>query len=136
MIAIIKQYWEVISYLIFGGLTTVINLGVFTFLYTWGHYCGVQVANLIAWVLSVLFAYITNKLYVFDSRQSSKQDALRELGSFFFFRVASYLLDVAILAIGISWLHMNSFLVKVLDNVLVVVVNYIFSKLIIFRQRD
>lgn len=130
----IVTYWSVISYLIFGGLTTLINLVVFNCLYTWWHFCGYQIANVTAWLLSVIFAYITNKLYVFDSHQASPQAARKEIVSFFFFRILSLLLDLAIMAVGISVLHQNAFWVKIIDNVLVVIANYFFSKIFIFTE--
>ena len=84
---LIQKYWPFISYLIFGGLTTLINLIIFYELYTWHHLIGYQWATFIAWLFSVLFAYVTNKEFVFNSHQKSKTAVLRELESFFFFRM-------------------------------------------------
>ena len=131
----LKAYWTIWSYLLFGGLTTLINLVVFYSLYTWTHWAGYQVATFWAWLLSVIFAYVTNKLFVFNSHQTSSQGVWRELGSFFFFRILSYLLDVVVVAIGIGYLHGNSFFVKIIDNILVVIANYLFSKIFIFKQK-
>ena len=132
---LIQKYWPFISYLIFGGLTTLINLIIFYELYTWHHLIGYQWATFIAWLFSVLFAYVTNKQFVFNSHQKSKTAVLRELESFFFFRILSLLIDFAILYIGIGLLHTNSFIVKLIDNILVVVANYIFSKVFIFKEK-
>ncbi|WP_407647492.1 GtrA family protein [Bombilactobacillus apium] len=135
MFQFVQQTWTVWSYLIFGGLTTLINLLVFYSFYTWNHWMGYQVATFWAWFLSVIFAYVTNKIFVFDSHQTSQAGVWRELGSFFFFRILSYFLDVIIVTIGIGWLHGNSLIVKLIDNVVVVITNYIFSKVFIFKQK-
>ncbi|UQS82109.1 GtrA family protein [Bombilactobacillus folatiphilus] len=131
---LIKKYEKVWSYLFFGGLTTLINLVVFNVLYTWQHLLGYQLANVLAWFLSVLFAYITNKRYVFDSHQNSQQAMRTELFSFFFFRVLSLVLDLLIMQIGVGILQQNAFWVKLVDNVLVVIANYFFSKIFIFKE--
>ncbi|MCO6541909.1 MAG: GtrA family protein [Lactobacillus sp.] len=132
---LIKKYWDVISYLIFGGLTTLINLLVFYELYTWHHILGYQAANVIAWLLSVIFAYLTNKQFVFNSHQSSKKAVLKELESFFFFRFLSLIIDMGILKIGIGIMQANSLIVKLLDNIIVVIANYVFSKVFIFKEK-
>ncbi|AXX65308.1 GtrA family protein [Bombilactobacillus bombi] len=132
---LIKKYWDVISYLIFGGLTTLINLLVFYELYTWHHILGYQVANVIAWLLSVIFAYLTNKQFVFNSHQSSKKAVLKELESFFFFRFLSLIIDMGILKVGIGIMQANSLIVKLLDNIIVVIANYVFSKVFIFKEK-
>ncbi|MCO6543689.1 MAG: GtrA family protein [Lactobacillus sp.] len=132
---LIKKYWDVISYLIFGGLTTLINLLVFYELYTWHHILGYQAANVIAWLLSVIFAYLTNKQFVFNSHQSSKKAVLKELESFFFFRFLSLIIDMGILKVGIGIMQANSLIVKLLDNIIVVVANYVFSKVFIFKDK-
>lgn len=132
---LIKKYWDVISYLIFGGLTTLINLLVFYELYTWHHILGYQVANVIAWLLSVIFAYLTNKQFVFNSHQSSKKAVLKELESFFFFRFLSLIIDMGILKVGIGIMQANSLIAKLLDNIIVVIANYVFSKVFIFKEK-
>ncbi|RHW48537.1 GtrA family protein [Bombilactobacillus bombi] len=132
---LIKKYWDVISYLIFGGLTTLINLLVFYELYTWHHILGYQAANVIAWLLSVIFAYLTNKQFVFNSHQSSKKAVLKELESFFFFRFLSLIIDMGILKVGIGIMQANSLIVKLLDNIIVVIANYVFSKVFIFKEK-
>ncbi|AMV60382.1 Teichoic acid glycosylation protein [Pediococcus damnosus] len=131
--ALFIQYYSVISYLFFGGLTTLINIGVFTVLHnmtTWNY----QVSNVLAWFLSVLFAYITNKLWVFNSKTSTPKAFIQEISSFFFFRIVSLLFDTLIMWVGISLLGGNAILVKIIDNVLIVIINYVFSKLFIFKS--
>lgn len=132
MKTIIKKYREVIAYLFFGGLTTVVNILVFAILQRVMNY---QVANIIAWVASVSFAYITNKLWVFTSRTKNRNELLKEISSFFLFRVLSLLMDMAIMWIGISLLHGNPLLTKIIDNMGVVIANYVFSKFYIFKAK-
>ncbi|BAP86293.1 membrane protein [Paucilactobacillus hokkaidonensis JCM 18461] len=127
------HYASVINYLFFGGLTTLINIGVFTMFnqFTSLNY---QLANIIAWFLSVLFAYITNKLWVFSSKTNTRTALAREIASFFLFRGLSLLLDILIMWIGISLLNYNPLIVKIIDNIIIVAANYVFSKLFIFKS--
>lgn len=93
-----------------------------------------QVANIIAWFLSVLFAYITNKLWVFSSKTHGLTNLIKEMSSFFFFRILSLVMDIFMMWLGISVLHANPVLTKIVDNVVVVVANYFFSKWYIFKS--
>lgn len=122
----------VINYLFFGGLTTLINIGAFGLLHqftTWNY----QFANGLAWLLSVLFAYVTNKRWVFAAQTTTNSALVREAGAFFLFRGLSLLLDMLIMWLGISVLGCNALVTKIIDNILVVVINYVFSKLFIFK---
>ena len=130
---IIQQYWEQLMYLVFGVLTTLVNMVVFYLLdrYTGMYYL---LSNTIAWFLSVLFAFFTNKTWVFQSKYTTIPDFIREMTSFFFFRGISYLMDTAIMFIGISLLHGPNMIVKLIDQFVVILANYIFSKWI-FNQK-
>lgn len=134
IITLIKKYWQLWSYLIFGGLTTLINLAVFNYLYIFMHITSYQVATIVAWVISVVFAFVTNKSYVFRTKTTSSTQYLHELLIFFFYRSLSLLIDFAILKIGIDCLHSNVFLIKLIDNLVVIIINYVFSKIFIFRK--
>ncbi|WP_153386192.1 GtrA family protein [Companilactobacillus halodurans] len=130
-----KKYKDTIPYLFFGVLTTVVNIASFDILWQflgWNY----QIANAVAYVLSVLFAYVTNKLWVFNSHTSTWGAFWKEMGSFFLFRAASWVIDQGTMTIGVSLLGWNGLLVKFIANVVVVVLNYIFSKFIIFRKRS
>ncbi|MFU0831815.1 MAG: GtrA domain-containing protein [Oscillospiraceae bacterium] len=125
---------EMILYLVFGVLTTVINLVVFEICYnhlSWSW----QVANALAWILAVTFAFITNKVWVFRSKSLRKDVVLRELVSFFAARLFSLGVDYLCMWIFIDILLWSGLLAKIADNVIVVVINYIFSKLLIFRKK-
>lgn len=122
---------ETISYLIFGVLTTIVNIVVFDVCNIIMDY---KLANLIAWVLSVIFAYITNKLFVFQSKSFAPGVLAKEVSTFVFARVVSLAVDMAFMIIAIEYLHMIQLLAKIISNVFVVVINYVFSKLVIFKK--
>ena len=91
-------------------------------------------STVIAWIASVLFAFITNKLYVFESKSFEKKLLLREGISFFGCRLATGILDLLIMYISVDLLGMQDLFMKILSNVLVIVLNYICSKLVIFKK--
>lgn len=128
-----QRYKSIIAYLFWGVVTTFINIGVFML---WIHLGGnYQVGNVVAWILTVLVAYFSNKFWVFGSRYQGFKAMASEMTSFFFFRGVTLIMDVAITYVGISLLCWDPFVVKVLDNVFVVVSNYVFSKLFIFKKK-
>lgn len=137
----IKQLWEkykhIIVYLFWGVVTTVINLAVFQILSSGIHW-NYEVATVIAWFVSVLVAYFTNKVWVFGSHYTTISDFLVELLRFFVYRALTLVIDIVITFIGISVLGfkdpMGKFIVKVIDNVIVVIANYVFSKWLIFKD--
>lgn len=137
----IKQLWEkykhIIAYLFWGVVTTVINLAVFQILSSGIHW-NYQLANVIAWFVSALVAYFTNKVWVFGSHYTTVSDFLVEMLRFFFYRALTLVIDIVITFIGISVLGfkdpMGQFIVKVIDNVIVIIANYVFSKWLIFKD--
>lgn len=124
------RYGQLLRYLVVGGFTTGINVVVFAGLtqmtvpWFW--------ANICAWIASVLFAFAANKLVVFNAKQSANW--LREAIAFFGLRGASLLADTAILFVGITLMHAAPLVVKTLDQIIVIALNYVFSKQI-FKQR-
>lgn len=125
---------EILWYGFFGVLTTVVNIVSFYLLDKTGM--NVYVNNFIAWLLSVLFAFITNKLFVFNSKSLKPMVLLKEIGSFFFFRLLSLGLDMLGMYVCLSALHLGKMISKVLMNVIVIVANYVFSKLFIFKSKE
>ncbi|QBO35583.1 GtrA family protein [Periweissella cryptocerci] len=134
LLELFDKYRAQILYLFFGGVTTIINIGVFAAI-TKGIGWNYQLANFIAWIAAVLVAYLTNRVWVFGSRVHGFAAITKELGSFFFFRILTYVMEVGILFVGISMLHGNEIVWKVIDNIFVILINYVFSKLIIFREK-
>lgn len=127
------KYKTVILYLFFGGCTTLVNMVCYHLLYNVWSVENVP-STAAAWVVSVLFAYITNKIFVFESRRSTRSGQLRELASFFGCRALTGVLDVGIMAFCVDFMGQNGLLWKFISNVLVVVLNYIASKWFIFKK--
>ena len=132
--ALVVQYWEVLSYLIFGVLTTVVNYLVYLPVY---NILGLSAAlsNAFAWVVAVAFAYLTNKPFVFKSHDWSAKTVIPELTKFVGCRVASGAAETLILLITVDLLHWNGNIWKIVTSVLVVVMNYIASKLVVFKKK-
>ncbi len=125
------KYKEVLLYLFFGGLTTIVSIGSFAAFYRAGM--NALIANVFSWILAVLFAYITNSIWVFDAHPKGFREHLRQIVTFFGGRVATLGMEEAVLAVGITWLGGPAVPVKVLAQVLVVIGNYFISKWIVFK---
>ena len=123
---------EILWYAFFGLLTTLVNIISFYLLDKTGM--NVYLNNFIAWFVAVLFAFITNKLYVFNSKSMDKKVVLKEILSFFFFRILSLGIDMAGMYICLSILNLGKMLSKVLINIIAIIANYIFSKIFIFKK--
>lgn len=132
--ALLEKYWEVLSYLIFGVLTTIVNYLVYLPVY---NLMGLSAAlsNAIAWVVAVAFAYLTNKPFVFKSHDWSAKTVIPELTKFVGCRVASGAAETLILLITVDILHWNGNIWKLITSVLVVILNYVASKLVVFRKK-
>ncbi len=134
VINLLKKYKEVILYLIFGVLTTLVNIIAY-FISTRFLNLDAYISNIIAWILSVIFAFITNKLYVFKSKNTNLQVILKECLSFFGFRVLSLIFDMACMYLFISILSTNDLIAKIITNIIVIILNYVFSKLFVFKNK-
>lgn len=128
------KYKDVILYLIFGVATTVVNIVSYAVLARLLGEKYLVLNNTISWILSVLFAYITNKIWVFNSVTDSFKALAIEFTSFVSCRFITFLLDTVILYLGVKVLFLNDIAVKIFSNVLVIIINYIASKLVIFRD--
>lgn len=127
-----NKYKEVLLYLLFGGLTTIVN--ILTFYIFRKLNVELYISNIIAWIISVLFAFITNKLFVFESKNKTKKENIKEITSFFGFRLLSLVFDMGSMFLLINILKINDLLSKIFANILVIILNYIFSKLFIFKK--
>lgn len=134
MIDLIKKYKGIISYLFFGVCTTLVNMVTYHVCYDiWGIF---NVAStVIAWVLAVLFAFVTNKMFVFDSPSWTARVLRYEIPSFFGCRLLTGVMDVVIMYVAVDLMGWNAMMWKLLSNVLVIVLNYVASKLIIFKKK-
>lgn len=130
---LINKYQELIKYLVIGVVTTVINYIVFALLVNTIK-IDMHISNIIAWIISVIFAYFTNKLFVFESK-SFKFDVIgKEIVTFGAARIFSLLLEEVILYVFVDRLRMEKLLIKLIANIIVIIVNYILSKFIIFKK--
>ncbi len=127
------KYKEIINYGIFGVLTTLVNY-VSYILFTRLFGVDIFISNLIAWLLSVIFAFVTNKLIVFNSKDLSIKIVAKEGFKFMMARVFSLLLDMLILYVMADVMGINDLIVKIISNVIVIIVNYVLSKFIIFKD--
>lgn len=134
IIDLLKKYRSFILYVIFGVLTTIINMVVYALCY---DYCGINniLSTIIAWFAAVIVAYATNKVWVFDSRSFAPKVILYELITFFGCRIATGILDIAIMYVAVDVMNLNGMLFKLISNVLVIILNFIASKLIIFTKK-
>lgn len=131
LIALYKKYKEVILYLVFGGLTTLINIVVYA---VCAHLSPMSTvaSTTVAWIISVLFAYITNKIFVFESKTEDLGALARECISFIGCRLATGIMDIAIMYVSVDMFGLNDMVMKIASNILVIILNYLFSKLFIF----
>ena len=132
---LIKKYKHLISYAFFGVCTTLINLLCYKLFYNFLEIPNV-VSTIFAWFFAVLFAFITNKLWVFESKSLEKKVVISELWKFFVCRFSTGILDVLIMYLTVDLMHWNAMICKFFSNILVIILNYIASRLIIFVKSD
>ena len=130
---LLRRYREMLMYLIFGVLTTLVNIV--------SYYCltrfilmDTAAATALAWFLSVVFAYVTNRRWVFRSKATGFMAIVLEAGGFFAARAATGLMDLGVMALCVDVMHLPDMPVKIASNVIVVILNYVLSKLLIFRK--
>ncbi len=134
-----KQHREIIIYLLIGALTTVVNFAIYLPLLWWAK-LPASISNAIAWVIVILFAFVTNKLFVFQSKDWSARVALPEFLKFVGCRIASGVFETVFLALTIDLpqlgdLKWYSLTMKLIACIGVVILNYVGSKLLVFRKK-
>ena len=132
--SLIEKYWDILIYLVFGVLTTVVNYAVYLPVY---NFCGISaaVSNMIAWVVAVIFAFLTNKPFVFHSHDWSVKTVVPELIKFVSCRLASGVMETVILFLTVDLMDWNGNIWKLITQVLVIIINYVGSKLLVFRNK-
>ena len=135
----IKKHRQIIVYLLIGALTTIVNFAIYLPLLWWAK-LPASLSNAIAWVIVILFAYVTNKLFVFESKDWSAKVALPEFLKFVGCRVVSGIFETVFLALtidlpGLGELKWYSLTMKLLASIGVVILNYVGSKLLVFRRK-
>ena len=131
--ALFMKYRSMILYVVFGAFTTLVNMAAYGLCFNVAGIPNVP-STVIAWILAVSFAFVTNKLWVFDSKKWDKKTLLHEIPTFFGARALTGLLDVGIMYVSVDVLHWNAMLWKLISNVIVIILNYIASKLVIFKN--
>ncbi|QUB95283.1 GtrA family protein [Leptotrichia sp. oral taxon 218] len=122
---------ETFLYLIFGILTTVVNtVSFFLFNKTLNY----KIANTLAFVLAIIFAYVTNKLYVFESKKEGKVEIIKEFVFFIGSRLFTFIIDMLLMVLFVEILYKNVMISKIIVNVVVIILNYILSKKLVFKR--
>lgn len=127
------KYKSIILYLIFGAGTTLINIASYYVMYNLLAVPNVP-SDIVAWIVSVLFAFVTNRRYVFEQTDNSAHRLLRDFVSFVGCRIATGVLDVVIMYLAVDLMRWNGLVWKIISNILVVVLNYVASKYFIFKK--
>ena len=132
---LIVKYKHFILYAVFGVLTTVVNIAAY-WLCTRVLGLPTVPSTVIAWFLAVFFAYITNRRLVFESEAQGKREILTECAKFFAMRIATGIFDIAFMYVTVDVLKWNDVAMKFVSNVIVIVLNYLASRLVVFRKKS
>ena len=132
---IIKQFKELFVYGIFGVLTTIVNIIVYTF-FTKELSFHYLIANIVAWIIAVAFAFITNKIFVFNSKSWKSNVWVKGLAKFVGARLVTGILDMIMMYVMVDLLILNDVFSKVVVNIIVILTNFVFSKLFIFKKNQ
>ena len=127
------KYRSIITYLVFGVLTTVVNYLVYYPLYN-ATGLSAAISNSVSWAAAVVFAYFTNKLFVFESKTWEAKVALPEFLKFVGLRLASGVAETGLLLVFVDMLRFNGNIWKIITSILVVILNYVFSKFLVFKK--
>lgn len=132
-----SKYEELINYLFIGGCTTLISLFVYYLcvftIFNPENSILLQCANILSWIMAVAFAYIANRKFVFKSQNENVKN---EASKFLSARIVTLLIDMIFMWLTVSVLHFNDKIMKILSNIIIIVLNYIFSKLYVFVKEN
>lgn len=130
---LLKKYESVVRYLFFGICTTIVNIAVY---FVCSRVCGMRVvmATSVAWIVSVVFAYITNRIWVFKSIRQGFFSIFKETVSFFACRLSTGFLDVCFMFVFVDILGCGDVVTKMFSNLIVIILNYVASKVFVFRN--
>lgn len=131
---LLKKYSDVIPYAVFGVLTTLANIATY---WVCSHvfHMGLSAGSIVAWIVAVTFAYLTNRKWVFHSEASGSREILQEILRFFAARLATGIFDWVFMYVTVDRLGWNDVAMKVIANVVVIITNYVLSKLVVFRKK-
>lgn len=130
--ALYKEYEEIINYIITGGFGTVVSIGTFALFRALNF--NITVSNIFAWVITIIFVYILSKFFVFKTADKSKKESTKEFIMFVLARLATLGIEILLLNLTIEAMHMNELVAKTAAQVVVIILNYILSKLLVFTK--
>lgn len=128
-----KKNKEVLMYILFGGLAFVLNLVLYA-IFAEKMQINELISNIICWVICVLFQFFTNRTWVFDGKVNSAAEFIKQMTSFFGGRLFTLVVEEIMLAVFITWLGFNGMVIKLIAQFVVIVLNYIISKLVVFKK--
>ncbi len=128
------KYEPALLYIFFGAFTTLVSVTVQYISSLSG--ANTAAATTVSWVCAVTFAFFTNKLFVFRSKSEGLSDWFRQAGQFYGARLVSYLLELGFMLLTVDILHFNMMFMKIMAQVFILLINYLFSKLVIFRKKN
>lgn len=131
---IYKKHKEILLYLFFGGLSFIVSIATYAF-FNISLHMNELLANILSWIITVMFAFLTNRVCVFDSQTNGTAEFMKQLLTFYSGRVITLIIEEVILLVFITWLGFNSMLIKVIAQVIVILLNYVISKAIVFNQK-
>ena len=133
-----RKHQEGMRYLVFGILSTIVNIVVYTifsvvFLKDMANETlKVNISEIVAFIAAVAFAYITNKFYVFNSKTNGFKELAKEIASFIGCRIATELISILMMNAAV-WFNINDIIMKIVSNIVVIILNFVFSKILIFN---
>lgn len=137
IINLYKKYQEIINYLIVGVLTTVVSIVtyfLFSLILDIENNILFTLANVLSWICAVIFAYITNKKFVFNTTTSNKKEEIKVFSMFVSSRITTLLIELAFMFVTVKVILINDKIAKVIAQFIVIVLNYILSKLFVFKK--
>ncbi len=139
IINLYKKYQEIINYLIVGVLTTVVSIVtyfLFSLILDIENNILFILANVLSWICAVIFAYITNKKFVFNTTTSNKKEEIKVFSMFVSSRITTLLIELAFMFITVKVILINDKIAKVIAQFIVIVLNYVLSKLFVFKKKN
>lgn len=134
MTELFHKYREIILYIFFGGIAFFLSIGLFILFHKVLR-IEALLSNALCWLICVTLQYFTGKLWVFDGTTTTKTELIRQVITFYSGRVFTLIVEEIIIAIFLTWLGLNSVAVKIADNIVSIVMNYIISKKVVFKDR-
>lgn len=128
------RHESVLLYLIVGAMTTAVSIITQYIPLLMGF--PTEVNTTVSWICSVTFAFFTNKVWVFKNESKAKSDWIKQAAAFYGARLTTYFLELAFMSFTVRTLHQNEYVMKLIAQVFILIINYLFSKLVVFRSKN